>query len=255
MSDPHDESPRSHPTPEPNAEPSEADDNWIEDIVPDSQDSEARSPYVRKVDPASPIVLVETAFLASAASLIWLVNSYFPMGPVLQVFFPVPIALIYLRWGNRAAWMGALVSGLLLSVLIGPVRSIQYVMPFGVMGVLLGTLWYRRANWATSIAIATLLGVFGTFFRIGLLSVLSGDDLWLYGTNQIINLLEWLFVKLGLLMQPSLPLVQAVVVGMIFVQNMVYLFAVHLVSWFLCDRLNTPIPRPPNWVQVLLDSE
>jgi uncharacterized protein YybS (DUF2232 family) len=255
MSDPHDEAPRSHPTPESNAEPSETNDNWIEDIVPDSQDSEARSPYVRKVDPVSPIVLVETAFLASAASLIWLVNSYFPMGPILQVFFPVPIALIYLRWGNRAAWMGALVSGLLLSVLIGPVRSIQYVMPFGVMGVLLGTLWYRRANWATSIAIATLLGVFGAFFRIGLLSVLSGDDLWLYGTNQITNLLEWLFVKLGLLMQPSLPLVQAVVVGMIFVQNMVYLFAVHLVSWFLCDRLNTPIPRPPHWVQVLLDSE
>lgn len=255
MSDPHDEAPRSHPTPKPDAEPSETDDNWIEDIVPDSQGSEARSPYVRKVDPASPIVLVETAFLASAASLLWLVNSYFPMGPILQVFFPVPIALIYLRWGNRAAWMGALVSGLLLSVLIGPARSIQYVMPFGVMGVLLGTLWYRRANWATSVAIATLLGVFGAFFRIGLLSVLSGDDLWLYGTNQITNLLEWLFVKLGLLMQPSLPLVQAVVVGMIFVQNMVYLFAVHLVSWFLCDRLNTPIPRPPHWVQVLLDSE
>ncbi len=251
MSDPHDKTPRSQPTPE----PSETNDNWIEDIVPDTQDPDARSPYVRKVDPASPIVLVETAFLASAASLVWLVNSYFPMGPILQVFFPVPIALIYLRWGSRAAWMGALVSGLLLSVLIGPARSIQYVMPFGVMGVLLGTLWYRRANWATSIAIATLLGVFGAFFRIGLLSVLSGDDLWLYGTNQITNLLEWLFVKLGLLMQPSLPLVQAVVIGMIFVQNMVYLFAVHLVSWFLCDRLNTPIPRPPHWVQVLLDSE
>ncbi len=250
-----DEAPKLNPLPQPGSEASQADDDWIEDVVTDTQKSEARRPYVRKVDPGSPIVLVETAFLASAASLIWLVNSYFPMGPILQVFFPVPIALVYLRWGNRAAWMAALVSGLLLSVLIGPVRSIQYVMPFGLMGVLLGTLWYRRANWATSIAIAALLGVLGTFFRIGLLSVLSGDDLWLYGTNQITNFLEWVFLKLGLLMQPSLPLVQAVVVGMIFVQNIVYLFVVHIVSWFLCDRLNTPIPRPPNWVQVLLDSE
>lgn len=256
MSDPQrDEAPRLTPPPQLDSEASQADDNWIEEAVPDIQKPGARRPYVRNVDPASPIVLVETAFLASAASLIWLVNSYFPMGPILQVFFPVPIALVYLRWGNRAAWMAALVSGLLLSVLIGPVRSIQYVMPFGVMGVLLGTLWYRRANWATSIAIATLLGVFGTFFRIGLLSILSGDDLWLYGTNQITNLLEWLFLKLGLLMQPSLPLVQAAVVGMIFVQNMIYLFVVHIVSWFLCDRLNTPIPQPPKWVQVLLDSE
>ena len=255
MSDPRDKAPRSNSTPDPDAESSEVDDPWIDNIVPDAQESGLRSPYTRKVDPASPIVLVETAFLASAASLIWLVNSYFPMGPILQVFFPVPIALVYLRWGNRAAWMGALVSGLLLSVLIGPVRSIQFVMPFGVMGVLLGTLWYRRANWATSIAIATLLGVFGTFFRIWLLSILSGDDLWLYGTNQITGFLEWGFLKLGLLMQPSLVLVQAVVIGMIFVQNMIYLFVVHIVAWFLCDRLNTPIPRPPNWVQVLLDSE
>ncbi|NES71958.1 MAG: DUF2232 domain-containing protein, partial [Okeania sp. SIO2D1] len=73
-----------------------------------------------------PIVLVETAFLASTASLIWFINYYFPLGPLLRVFFPVPIALLYLRWGNRAAWMGAAVSGLLLSVLMGPTRSILF---------------------------------------------------------------------------------------------------------------------------------
>ena len=85
----------------------------------------------------APLRLVETAFLASTASLIWLVNYYFPLGPLLRVFFPVPIALVYLRWGYRASWMSALVSGLLLSVLMGPTRSILYVIPFGVMGVVL----------------------------------------------------------------------------------------------------------------------
>src|SRR4028119_2317976 len=51
----------------------------------------------------APLILVETAFLASTASLIWLFNYYFPLGPVLRIFFPVPIALVYLRWGNRAS--------------------------------------------------------------------------------------------------------------------------------------------------------
>jgi uncharacterized protein YybS (DUF2232 family) len=33
----------------------------------------------------------------------------------------------------------------------------------------------------------------------------------------------------------------------------VYLFVVHLVALLLLDRLGNPIPRPPEWVQVLLD--
>ena len=55
----------------------------------------------------APLRLVETAFLASTASLIWLVNYYFPLGPLLRVFFPIPIALVYLRWGNRASLDGS----------------------------------------------------------------------------------------------------------------------------------------------------
>ncbi len=209
----------------------------------------------RTIDPSGSLAMVETAFLASAASLIWLVNYYFPLGPVLRVFFPIPIALIYLRWGSRAAWMGALVSGLLLSVLMGPARSILYVIPFGLMGVLLGVLWRRRAKWAVSVGIGSLLGSFGFFFRIWLVSLLLGDDLWLYATTQVTDLLDWIFVKLGLVMQPSLWLVQLAIIIMVILNNIVYLFVVHLVAWFLLDRLGNPIPRPPKWVQVLMDYE
>ncbi len=53
------------------------------------------------------VITVETAFLASATSLIWLIDYYFPLGPLLRVFFPIPIALAYLRWGARCAWMTA----------------------------------------------------------------------------------------------------------------------------------------------------
>ena len=70
--------------------------------------------------------MVETAFLASTGSLIWLINYYFPLGPILKMFFPIPIALVYLRRGFRASWMAALVSVLLLSVLMGPTRSIIF---------------------------------------------------------------------------------------------------------------------------------
>jgi thiamine transporter ThiT len=201
----------------------------------------------------APLAMVETAFLASTASLIWLINYYFPLGPVLRMFFPVPIALVYLRWGNRASWMAALVSGLLLSVLMGPTRSILFFIPYGLMGVQLGALWKRRSSWLLSISIGTLIGTFGFFFRFWLLSILLGEDLWVYVMTQITEVAEWGFLRLGLLAQPSLPLIQAIACVFIIINNAVYLFVVHLVALLMLDRLGNPIPRPPNWVQVLLD--
>ncbi|MDY6806024.1 MAG: DUF2232 domain-containing protein [Cyanobacteriota bacterium] len=200
-------------------------------------------------------MMVETAFLASTASLIWFVNYYFPMGPLLRIFFPVPIALLYLRWGKRASWMGAVVSGLLLSVLMGPTRSILFFIPFALLGVLLGATWTRRSSWSVSIGLGALLGALGFFFRFWLLSILIGEDLWIYITTQVTQLVEWGFIKLGLLAQPSLSLIQMMALVLVLFQQVVYLFVVHLVSLFLLDRIGNPIPRPPQWVQILFDYE
>lgn len=203
----------------------------------------------------STLRMVETAFLASTASLIWFINFYFPLGPMLPIFFPIPIALVYLRWGKRAAWMAAVTSGLLLSVLMGPVRSLLFVIPFALMGVLLGATWYRRVSWIVSIVLGTLLGTVGVFFRLWFLSVLSGEDLWVYVINQVTALIEWFFLKFELLMTANLLLIQLGAIALVVLNNIIYLFLVHLTAWLLFDRLGNPIPRPPHWVQVLMDYE
>ncbi len=265
MSDPCDDAQHSNPDLSPDNEnpplTSEADrtsddSEWIEeDTNPPINVVSGRKKYMNSPHTKAPLAMVETAFLASTASLIWLINYYFPLGPVLRIFFPIPIALVYLRWGNRASWMAALVSGLLLSVLQGPARSLLFVIPFGFMGVQLGALWRRKAGWLLSISLGTLLGTLGVFFRFWLLSLMLDEDLWVYILTQITQLVEWVFVKLGLLIQPSLGLIEAIAVVMIILNNAVYLFAVHLVALLMFDRLGNPIPRPPEWVQVLLDYE
>jgi uncharacterized protein YybS (DUF2232 family) len=200
-----------------------------------------------------PIILVETAFLASTASLIWLLNYYFPVGAIFRIFFPIPIALIYLRWGNRAGWMTALVSGLLLSVLMGPTRSILFVMPYGLMGVQLGACWRRRVGWLVSIALGALLETLGVFFRFGLTSLLLGEDLWMYLMARIRDLTEWIFLQLGILAEPNIIIIQLLAVGLILLSSFVYLFVVHLVALLLFERLGNPIPKAPTWVDTLLD--
>jgi hypothetical protein len=40
---------------------------------------------------------------------------------------------------------------------------------------------------------------------------------------------------------------------MILVNAAVYVFAVHLVSWAVFERLGLRLPPPPRWVQTLLE--
>ncbi len=214
---------------------------------------EQKSPVNGVAAGKPPIILVETAFLASTASLLWLLNYYFPVGAIFRIFFPIPIALIYLRWGHRAGWMTALVSGLLLSVLMGPTRSILFVMPYGLMGVQLGACWRRRVGWLPSIVLGALLDCLGVFFRFGLTSLLLGEDLWMYLMARIRDLAEWIFWQLGILAEPNIIIIQILAVGLILLSSFVYLFVVHLVALLMFERLGNPIPKAPAWVDTLLD--
>ena len=127
-------------------------------------------------------------------------------------------------------------------------------MPFGVLGVLLGTCWHRGKGWGISILLGTLLSSIGLFFRIWLTSILLGDDLWLYVTLQVKELVAWVFLKLGLLIQPELAIVQLLALVLIVINSLIYLLTVHLLAFLLLERVGNPIPSPPRWIQVLMDS-
>lgn len=210
-----------------------------------------------------PLPLVETAFLASASSLMWLINLYFPPGPLLRILFPLPIALVYLRWNARAAWMAATVSALLLTILIGPNRSVLFLMPYGFLGVQLGCLWRRKAPWEMSILTGGLLVAAGSFFRIWLLSLLAGEDFWGYLIAQITQLIDWGvrvltnwgWIGLGTWGQPGMGTIAIAAIAMVIFASVVYLFTVHLAAWLVLERLGIAMPEPPGWVQALIEEE
>ncbi len=229
--------------------------------APASETIATPSNYVTTASP--PLKMVETAFLASTAGLLWLVSYYLSIGPWMRILFPLPIAMVYLRWGHRAAWMSAIVCGLLLAVLMGPYLSLLFCIPYGVLGVQLGFMWKRRSPWLPSIATGTLISTFGFFLRMALLSVFLGEDLWSYLTSRITDLIQWFLTKfvdwgllgLDVLGDTNLTAVQIVTVGVVLLSDFVYLFTVHLAGWLLLERLGNPIPDPPRWVQVLMEEE
>lgn len=235
------------------------DDVWDLDIFEDDGEELDKvtepSPPRRKLpfDSKKPLVMVETAFLASTACLIWLFDYYFPLGPLLKILFPIPVALIYLRWDKRASWMCACVATLLLSILMGPTRSILFLIPYGLMGVQLGSCWYHKKPWSLSILLGVIIATFGWFFRISLTSILVGTDLWNYIITLTTSFLEWLFLQLGWLTQPDTFLIQILAVVYVILVQTVYVFTVHIAALLLLDRLGNPISRPPHFVETILD--
>lgn len=251
---PYYENPRSDKTSNNENNQLDEDRNWVDESEPQYINPNTQKKPVVGTQKKT-LVLVETAFLSSAASLIWLVNSYLTIAPVLRIFFPIPTALIYLRWGKRAASMSVLITGLLLSVLVGPIRSILYVIPYGLMGVQLGFMWKRQADWLYSMTLGAIVSAIGVLFRIWLVSLMLGEDIWVYIIGRFTELAEWLFMKLGWLAVPSISVIEAIAIGMILLNSLVYSFAVHAVALLIMDRLGNPIPQPPYWIKILLGYE
>jgi uncharacterized protein YybS (DUF2232 family) len=103
--------------------------------------------------------------------------------------------------------------------------------------------------------LASIIGCFGFFFRFWLFSILLGEDLWIYLISQVTNLADWIFLRLNILAQPTTTIIQILALIVVFVNNIIYSLTVHLVALLMLDRLNNPIPRPPKWLQVILDYE
>jgi uncharacterized protein YybS (DUF2232 family) len=216
----------------------------------------SRSPIPGELNPESsrhPRIMVETAFLASTSALLWVINFYFPIGMLFRMLFPLPTVIAYLRWGKRPAWMTAIVAALLLGILMGPPRSIQFLVPYGFLGVVLGGLWRAKRKWSVSLGWGLVLTTIGLIFQTVLVSLLLGTNVWVYLNQQVRGILAWIFERLGILIDPSLQAVQLVAIGMITFQSLLYLLLVHLVALLLMERLGHPIPDPPEWLQALLD--
>ncbi len=199
-----------------------------------------------------PREMVETAFLASTTAMLFLINYYFPLGPLLRMLFPLPTALAYLRWNGRASSMAMIVTALLLAILMGPTRSIQYIIPHGVVGITLGYLWKRDFPWAGSLSIATIIGSLGSAFQFVFLSLLLGENVWTYSIVQVTGLLNWLVQLFGSLEQPDFATIQIFAIAAIIFSNFAYQLLVHTVAWIVLDRLGNPIPNPPKWIESLL---
>jgi uncharacterized protein YybS (DUF2232 family) len=196
---------------------------------------------------------MDTAYLAAATALLWVALYYLPVGsPLFRLALPLPLALLQLRHGWRCALEGLVVTALLLVALMGPIRGPLVIFPYGSLALWLGWCWRRRTSWWLSWGVGSLIGAAGFLVRVAVLSVLVGENLWVVITTAAAGLLEKLAGWVGLAAGVELAQVQLAALGLVWVQNVILVLALHAVAYWIFPRLQAPISEPPDALRALV---
>jgi uncharacterized protein YybS (DUF2232 family) len=197
--------------------------------------------------------LMDTAYLAAATALLWAALYYLPVGsPLFRLALPLPLTLLQLRHGWRCALEGVAVTSLLLVALMGPIRGPLVLFPYGLLALWLGWGWRRRLSWWVTLPIGAFIGAFGFLVRLAVLSVLVGENLWVLITTAASQLLDRLSDSVGLGPGLDLTQVQGAALVLVLVQNLLVVFCLHAVAYWIFPRLHAPISEPPPVLQALV---
>ncbi len=197
--------------------------------------------------------LMDTAYLAAATALLWIALYYLPVGsPLFRLALPLPLALLQLRQGWRCAVEGVVVTALLLLALMGPIRGLLVLFPYGALALWMGWCWRRGASWWWSWGLGSLIGAAGFLVRVAVLSVLVGQNLWVVITSAAAGLMEKLASLIGHSGSVDLAQVQLLALVLVLLQNVVVVLAMHAVAYWIFPRLKAPIPEPPQFLQVVV---
>ena len=190
--------------------------------------------------------MTETSYLAAATSLLWIALYYFPVGgAILRLALPLPLALLQIRRGRLAGIEGVCLSILLLFALMGPVRGPLILFPYGLLSLWLGWSWLNQKSWWISGSFGVFIGTTGFLFRVLILSVLVGENLWVVITRAGSLLLERIINILNLSIIPNIFQVQLMAILLVILQELIYIFTLHAVAYWIFPRLKARMPNPP----------
>ena len=211
------------------------------------------APSPRRLSDRQARQLVDTAYLAAATALLWVALYYLPVGsPLFRLALPLPLALLQLRHGWRCAVEGVAVTALLLVALMGPIRGPLVLFPYGFLALWLGWGWRRRLSWWLTLSLGGLIGAVGFLVRVAVFSVLVGENLWVLITSAAAGLLERLSGVLGLGPGFDLVQVQLAALLLVLIQNLLVVFCLHAVAYWIFPRLQAPISEPPPALRALV---
>lgn len=128
--------------------------------------------------------LAEAGLLTALTVVIVLFVYFMPLlGVAGVVILPIPIAVLYLKYGFRLAVTSTIGSLIIVSVILGPMTGISMSTLFGLTGLALGYSFKKNLKVSTSILILSVASIVG--FSISIFVNLIFVD-----KNMFVNLLD-----------------------------------------------------------------
>ena len=200
------------------------------------------------------LMMMEISYLAASSSLIWVALYYLPLGGAFfRLALPMPLALLQVRRGSKAGIEGAFLTVLVLIALMGPVRGPLVLFPYGLLAIWLGWSWLRGFSWWISWGVGAFIGTVGFLFRVFVLSLLVGENLWIVITRAGANLLDRVVDVFNLQLIPDLFQVQIMAIVLVVFQELVYVLLLHVLAFWVFPRLKARVPSPPELLNGLIE--
>ena len=215
--------------------------------------SKINSFYKAPLSKRKALKIVESSYLAAATALIWIALYYIPIGGAFfRLALPLPLALLQIRRGFKTGIEGIILCVILLAALMGPLRGPLVLFPYGLLSLWLGYSWQKGCNWWLSWSVGVSIGTVGFLFRVLVLSVLVGENLWVIITRAGAALLEKIIDILNLSFSPDMTQVQIVALCLVIVQEIIYVLCLHALAYWIFPRLKASIPEPPALLDILI---
>jgi uncharacterized protein YybS (DUF2232 family) len=116
---------------------------------------------------------VEAGIMAAIAVVFALISVYVPIvGAFVTLLWPVPIILLGIRHGFRWSLMATVVAGVLSAILISPLKAINIVIGFGLIGLVFGHAFragfgaFKTILWGAVACLISNLALMGITFVV-----------------------------------------------------------------------------------------
>ncbi|KAL6759366.1 hypothetical protein V8C86DRAFT_2574440 [Haematococcus lacustris] len=196
--------------------------------------------------------LVETAMLAAVSGLAYLVSTLLKLDGSLGYFLPLPVVLAALRGGIAAGWRTMTATGFLLVVLLGPFRSLSYVLIHGLLAASLATMWKAKANFWVVVVVGAAVRMAGQMAYLVLSSVTLNENLFAVMMSNVYAMLDQICAAVGAHGSPSTMAIMCVVFALLSVNALCYVFLLQVIYRFILQSMGYSLGPLPAIVRKYL---
>ncbi|KAH1040706.1 hypothetical protein J1N35_042449 [Gossypium stocksii] len=192
--------------------------------------------------------LVECSMFAAVTGLVYFLSNSLAIENYFGCFFSLPIVISSMRWGVACGRKQLVATVLLLFVLSGPVKAINYLLTHGILGFVMGALWRSGADWTVSIPLCTLARAIGLVGYVLTTSFLIRENILALITMNIHASLSYIFAAVGINLIPSMNFIYTLFGILVLFNSASFVFLLHLLYSLFLTRMGMKTSlRLPRW--------